>query len=418
MQNDDGARVCPTQSDGGEALYTSIVQDALANPHHTAQAAIMLLRTTLSNTWHQIQTFLFPQLREEIGILTPAHQRLIVVLETVRVEAFVPLLPGRPGRPPADRQAIARAFIAKAVLGLPQTNMLVERLLTDKALRRLCGWEWSRQVPSEATFSRAFAAFAASALPARVHEALIAATHSERLVGHISRDATAIEAREAPVKRAPAGPVPVKRKRGRPRKGEVVSPRPPTRLERQAGMTLAEMLADLPTHCAIGTKRNAKGHQTSWIGYKPHIDVADGDIPVSCLLTSASLHDSQAAIPLALITAQRVTSLYDLMDSAYDAQEIHARSMALGHVPIIEPNPRRGGKAARNQEERARRHANSRLAEERRYDERSAAERVNSGLKDSYGGRFVRVRGHAKVYCHLMFGILALTVEQLMRLVI
>jgi hypothetical protein len=29
----------------------------------------------------------------------------------------------------------------------------------------------------------------------------------------------------------------------------------------------------------------------------------------------------------------------------------------------------------------------------------------------------VRVRGHAKVLCHLMFGILALAAEQLMRLV-
>ncbi|MGB9163942.1 MAG: IS5/IS1182 family transposase, partial [Rhodomicrobium sp.] len=38
-------------------------------------------------------------------------------------------------------------------------------------------------------------------------------------------------------------------------------------------------------------------------------------------------------------------------------------------------------------------------------------------LKDSYGGRTVRVRSHAKVFCHLMFGILALTIEQLMRLV-
>ena len=43
-------------------------------------------------------------------------------------------------------------------------------------------------------------------------------------------------------------------------------------------MTLAEMLADLPTACTIGTKRNAKGHTTSWIGYKLHIDTADGDI--------------------------------------------------------------------------------------------------------------------------------------------
>ena len=76
------------------------------------------------------------------------------------------------------------------------------------------------------------------------------------------------------------------------------------------------MLADLPTACTIGSKRNAKGHSTSWIGYKLHIDTADGDIPVSCVLTSASVHDSQVAIPLSPITAGRVTQLYDLMDSA------------------------------------------------------------------------------------------------------
>jgi hypothetical protein len=49
--------------------------------------------------------------------------------------------------------------------------------------------------------------------------------------------------------------------------------------------------------------------------------------------------------------------------------------------------------------------------------ERSAAERFNSNLKDNYGGRFVLVRGPEKVMCHLMFGVLALTIEQLMRLV-
>ena len=86
--------------------------------------------------------------------------------------------------------------------------------------------------------------------------------------------------------------------RGRPRQGE---PRPKElrRLERQASMTLEEMLEDLPKVCDIGVKRNAKGHQESWTGYKLHIDAIDGGIPVSCLLTSASVHDSQAAIPLA-----------------------------------------------------------------------------------------------------------------------
>jgi len=69
----------------------------------------------------------------------------------------------------------------------------------------------------------------------------------------------------------------------------VVAKPEPRRLERQLGQTLPQMLADLPPCCNVGTKRNAKGHTTSWIGYKLHIDTADGDIPVSCLLTSASL---------------------------------------------------------------------------------------------------------------------------------
>jgi Transposase DDE domain/Transposase domain (DUF772) len=376
----------------------------------------MPLRGMLTSTWDHIQGFLFPMLREEVGPLTAQHERLVVVLDVIGIEAFVRMWPGLPGRPLADRHALARAFVAKAVLNLATTSGLIERLAADATLRRLCGWERRSEVPSESTFSRAFAEFAASGLPGRVHEALLKRTHKNRLVGHISRDATAIEAREKPVKPAVA-PEAVKRKRGRPGKGEVVAKKEPQRLQRQAGMTLPQMLADLPAHCAIGTKRNAKGHTTSWIGYKLHIDTADGDIPVSCLLTSASLHDSQAAIPLAIITASRVTNLYDLMDSAYDAPEIWDKSRALGHVPVIDRNPRRGGKAEAEAEALAKRCAGYRPAEDVRYNERSAAERVNSSLKDSYGGRSVRVRGAAKVFCHLMFGILALTVGQLFRLV-
>jgi hypothetical protein len=377
----------------------------------------MPLRETLTSTWDHIQGFLFPMLREEVGPLTAQHERLVVVLDLARIEAFVRTWPGLPGRPQEDRHALARAFVAKAVLNLATTSGLIERLAADARLRRLCGWERASAVPSESTFSRAFAEFAASALPSRVHEALIKRTHKDRLVGHISRDATAIEAREKPVKTALPAPKTPKRKRGRPKKGEAIAKKEPRRLKRQAGMTLPQMLADLPTACSVGTKRNAKGHTVSWIGYKLHIDTADGDIPVSCLLTSASLHDSQVALPLAAITASRVTNLYDLMDSAYDAPEIWEKSRALGHVPIIDANPRRGGKAEAEAEAQAKRSAGYKPAEDVRYNERSSAERVNSSLKDSYGGRYVRVRGAAKVFCHLMFGILALTVGQLFRLV-
>lgn len=383
----------------------------------------MPLGKTLSDFWHRVQGDLFPFLAEELGPLDGTTKRLIAVLEMVQIESFVSTWSGFPGRPPSDRAPLARAFIAKVVLRLPGTDMLIERLGVDPRLRRLCGWERPGLVPSESTFSRAFAEFAASGLPARVHAALIEAAHVDRLVGHVSRDATAIVAREKPARavttleKTKSPPATPKRKRGRPRKGEVVAKPEPRRLERQGSMSVAEMLADLPKVCTVGCKRNAKGHTETWIGYKLHIDTADGDIPVSCLLTSASVHDSQVAIPLATITAERLRNLYDLMDSAYDAPEIAAHSRSLGHVPIIDANPRRGGKAAAAAEARARRHVGHVPAEEIRFRERSAAERVNSSLKDSYGGRTVRVRGHVKVYCHLMFGILALSAERIMNMV-
>ena len=377
----------------------------------------MPLRETLTNSWDHIQSFLFPILREEVGLLTAQHQRLVVVLDVARVEAFVQMYPGLPGRPPEDRHALARAFVAKAVLDLATTSGLIERLAVDATLRRLCGWERASQVPSESTFSRTFAEFAKSSLPNRVHEALIKRAYKDCIVGHISRDATAINAREKAAPSAPVAPTPQKRKRGRPKKGEAPAGPEPRRLERQLGQALSQMLADLPTRCNVGTKRNAKGHTTSWIGYKLHIDTADGDIPVSCLLTSASLHDSQAAIPLATITASRVANLYDLMDSAYDAPEIWDKSRALGHVPIIDANPRRGGKATARAEARAKRRAGYELAEDVPYNQRSSGERVNGNLKDNCGGNHVRVRGAPKVFCHLMFGILVVTVEQMMRLV-
>jgi hypothetical protein len=51
-----------------------------------------------------------------------------------------------------------------------------------------------------------------------------------------------------------------------------------------------------------------------------------------------------------------------------------------------------------------------------RYNERTVAERMNARLKDEFGGKHIWVKGHAKVMSHLMFGLLVLTVDQLMRL--
>jgi len=164
-----------------------------------------------------------------------------------------------------------------------------------------------------------------------------------------------------------------------------------------------DILSELPKSCDFGFKKK-NGRNYYWRGYKLHVDWADGEIPISSILTSASLHDSQAAIPLAKLSYQRVVNLYDLMDSAYDAKEIEEYSAALGHKPIIDCNPRRGKKFTMDS------------AEKRRYAERSTAERGFSMLKESFGGSKIRVRGFDKVMCHLMFGILALTAERLLNL--
>jgi len=356
----------------------------------------------ISSIWYGIQRHLFPFLEEELGPLTEFHRKVAATLEMVRIEEGISDEYWF-GRPTSSRKALGRAFVAKAVSNAPTTSDFRNRILADPILRRICGWEERDQVPSESTFSRTFCEFAQKNVPEQRHKALINRTLSDHLFGHISQDSTEIEAREKPEKKPKREPKP-KKKRGRPRKGEERLPEP-TRIERQMTMTVDEMVAELPTVCDRGTKVNSKGYMESWNGFKFHIDVADGQIPISCLLTSTSLHDSQASLPLTAMTYQRVKSLYELKDSTYDCQHIAAYSRSLGHVPIIDPNPRTG--EARELSP----------AEKIRYRERSTSERVNFRLKDEFGGRMVRVRGAAKVMAHLMFGILALTADQVLRMI-
>ena len=406
------------------------------------------LRQQITQFAHVLQSRLFPALEEELGELSQSAKRLVSALETIPLARFVPSSRGWVGRPPKDRLAIASAFVAKVVYGFTDTRQLLEALRRDDHLRRICGWQSARQVPHESCFSRAFAEFARMELPQFVHEALIRETQQDRLIGHIARDSTAIEARErfpeTPAQRAERGkgrkarlkeqrkaaraaarkaaevggrPYPKGGRRGPDRRfpggKRPYAPKKGTRLERQRTQKLPEMLADLPKQCDIGVKKNSQGHAESWRGYKLHLDVADGQIPISAVLTSASLHDSQVAIPLATMTSQRVTYCYELMDSAYDAHHIREQSRSMGHVPIIDPH-QRGGQELPFQPSGA---PELSPAQKQRFRERTMVERVNARIKDEFGGRTIRVRGHAKVMAHLLFGVLALTADELLRMV-
>jgi hypothetical protein len=360
----------------------------------------------LFGIWNRIQNTLFPWLEDKLEPLTEKQQEFVRVIELADVQKHIrPYRWRGVGRKRDDRLAILEAFVAKAVYNFPTTKIMIAYLHDSNNLRRLCGWESKGDIPSESTFPRAFEEFSRGGLGQKIHEAMVKQHAWPKLAGHVSRDSTEIDAREKPVRKEPEpAQSQSKRKRGRPCRGEAKVEKEPKRLDLQLDRDLSENLADLPVQCDVGAKRNSKGYKVSWTGYKLHIDSIDGDIPVSAILTSASLHDSQVSIPLAQMTNERIINLYDLMDAAYDAPQIRGFSARLGHVAIIDANPRRGEKKEMDP------------AQAVRFRHRSAAERVNSNLKDNYGGRFVRVRGAAKVMTHLMFGLIAITATQLFRL--
>jgi hypothetical protein len=377
---------------------------------------------------YMMQQELFPLLQIVTGPLNRQMQLLASVVALAPLERLLSARRSSTGRPAKDRAALVTAFMAKAILNLPTTRDLISRLRVDEPLRLFCGWSSPRALPHESKFSRAFAEFAGTELPQQLHEAVIAATQEQRLIGHIARDSTAIPVRERfpETAKQKASKQKAKKRGGKPGRGKgsrggfikAKAAERGTRIQRQRHQKLDRMLNDLPRACDMGAKKNSQGNEQYWRGYKLHLDVADGQLPISAVLTSASVHDSQVAIPLMTLTSSRVTHLYELMDSAYDAASIHEHSRQLNHVPIIAPHPRRGTKKPSKMQKVFPDKPTPQLtwAQQERFKTRTMSERVNARLKDEFGASQIRVRGAAKVMAHLMFGVLALTVDQWLRM--
>jgi hypothetical protein len=172
-----------------------------ANKHST-KGEQMHIRKTISWLSRKVQAELFPHLEEIFTDPITKKQKQLITTEVVEVETHVTsYLYQWMGRKPKDRQAIARAFVAKAIYRYPTTRDLIEGLHTMPNLRKMCGFSRNQEIPSESTFSRAFAEFTNGELGDKVHQALVEEYFSEQIIGHISRDATAIEGNERPKKR-------------------------------------------------------------------------------------------------------------------------------------------------------------------------------------------------------------------------
>lgn len=378
------------------------------------------LKQTISSYLDKLQQSLFPFLDDHLEApISKKLQKLIIILDMIEIQKFVPDHRWFRGRPPKSRTAVARAFVAKAVYNIPDTKALIDRLKSDKNLRKICGFETIYSIPAESSFSRAFQAFADSQLPQKAHEALIISVYGDEIVGHVSKDSTAIEAREKPVRKVKNDEEEEDETPKTPKKRAPKGCAKKTRLERQASgeMTLDEMIKELPAYCNIGRKNSSSGHMYAWIGYKLHLSTDDNGITLAAMISSASMNDTQAAIPLAILTAKRVTSLYDLMDSGYYADAIFEHSKSLGHVPIIDFAAKgEAQKIEKEQEKLARKTLKWKPAEAVRYHVRTSVERANARLKDEFGALTVRVKGAVKVFAHLMYGVIAQTADQLIKL--
>ncbi|MCM8537492.1 MAG: transposase [Lentisphaeraceae bacterium] len=174
----------------------------------------------LLNLWNTIECYLFPHLEDILARdLSKREREFVRVCSLAELDQHILELEwARIGRKSKDRLSILKAFVAKAFYNLDTNRSLINYLGSSPSLRRLCGWEYKHDIPHESKFSRVFALIASHKLCQRIHASMIKANCGNRIIGHLSRDSTAIDAREK-VTVIKENKVKTPQKLGRPKKG-------------------------------------------------------------------------------------------------------------------------------------------------------------------------------------------------------
>lgn len=332
------------------------------------------------------QQEIFPELRDNFGYLTSKHEQLIQLLDLIDLNEIYPrwMWDKEFGRPIANRHSFVIAFIARVLWNISTTKDLIAYLQVDRALRLICGFDGrTNQVPSESSFSIEFKRLSDLGIAGKLHERLIAEHCKEELYEHLALDASSIEVAE----------------RAR------ITKKAERTCAEQRVKSLVEILADLPTACNFGVKKNSNGKGYTWKGYKLHAVVNEYNVPIASIITSASCHDSLCAIPLIRITEERVDGLYYLMDKGYDAQAIRDEVSSVGKVSLIDYKANRNGKVADefigNQLER--------------HKKRTFVESHFSHLKMQFLPRYILYRGIKKVSNLLNLALAVITALQIVK---
>lgn len=122
----------------------------------------------------RLQRTLLPCLEECcITPLTEQEKHLVKVLELIEDEKHIPKRKKDTGRPATERHAIGRSYVAKALFRYPHKRNLIHELQARPNLRLICRFPSQQKIPSESTFSRAFAEFSKQGLEQVVHNSMV-----------------------------------------------------------------------------------------------------------------------------------------------------------------------------------------------------------------------------------------------------
>lgn len=219
-------------------------------------------------------------------------------------------------------EALLRSLMVRIMEKIPTQKALIARLKSDLRLKLSVGFLYSEAIPSEATYSRVMAILASNlSVIEQMNQSLLQLINEELDIfeENVAIDVTAIEARTKPVK--------------------TENPKLPSTTEERT-MTTKEILEMIPTYASWGVKKNSKGKNDFWFGYKGTLAVSTKSQYILCMdIASAFASDVSLAIPTIRKTAQwlqkKKERTYFSFDKGYDAKEIYQELHALDLEPII-----------------------------------------------------------------------------------
>ncbi len=256
-------------------------------------------------------------------------------------------------------QAMIYSLIARIVERIPTIKDLLKRLREDILFRLDCGFSLAEKIPSAASYSRLMEKLSQSDALEKMQEQVVQQAMTEGFIPDdtVAIDATHIEAREqAPAKQEqPEKPEP--RKRGRKSKADREAWLKQTQEEEeqkpiyekgiaaQLDESYATLRKEIPLTPQWGVKKSSEGKNVFWYGYKGHLAVGtESQYILGALLSSGSLNDGKAAIPLLKGMATQFESYsfkYATMDAGYDYEAIYQQVRSSGAHAVIAYNRRR-----------------------------------------------------------------------------